>query len=76
MFRRKYTVTILDSKWSVIKNRLKLDVIPRKDELLFFDNLYYEVINIVHVLKEKQGIFVIVNEFKHQQTTENEWIKK
>jgi hypothetical protein len=72
MFTRKYTVSVLDSKWNVIKNRLKLDAIPRKDELLFFDNLYYEVMNIVHVLNEKQGIFVIVNEFKHQQTAENQ----
>lgn len=72
MFRRKYTVTVLDSKWNVIKNRLKLNPIPRKDELLFFDGLYYEVINIVHRIDEKQGIFVVVNSFKHQEKTENQ----
>jgi len=72
MFRRKYTVTVLDSKWNVIKNRLKLNPIPRKDELLFFDGLYYEVINIVHRIDEKQGIFVVVNPFKHQEKVENQ----
>ena len=75
MFRRKYTVTVLDSKWNVIKNRLKLNPIPRKDELLFFDGLYYEVINIVHRIDEKQGIFVVVNAFKHQERVENQWFK-
>ena len=75
MFRRKYTVTVLDSKWNVIKNRLKLNPIPRKDELLFLDGLYYEVINIVHRIDEKQGIFVVVNPFKHQEKIENQWFK-
>jgi hypothetical protein len=66
MFKRKYTVTLLDSKWKIVKNTIKLNVIPRKDELLFFDGFYYEVINIVHVLDKTQKIFIIVNSFKHQ----------
>jgi hypothetical protein len=72
MFTRKYSVTVLDSKWKVVKNDLKIHTIPRKDELLFFDGLYYEVINIVHTLDQKQKIFVIVNVFKHQENIQNQ----
>lgn len=61
MFNRKYTITILDSKWKVVKNKIKLDIIPRKDEYLFIDNQYYEIINIVHYFNNKVGVFLIVN---------------
>ena len=61
MFNRKYTITILDSKWKILKNKIKLDIIPRKDEYLFIDNQYYEIINIVHYFNNKVGVFLIVN---------------
>lgn len=62
MFERKYTVSILNSKWQPIKRGLKLKVIPRSGEFIYMDNQYYDVINIVHMLNEKQDIFVIINE--------------
>ena len=61
MFNRKYTITILDSKWKVIKNKLKFDIIPRKDEYLFIENQYYEILSIVHNIDKKIGVFLIVN---------------
>ena len=61
MFKRKYTVSLLDSKWVVLKRDVKLSVIPRRDEYLYFDNQYYEVLNVVHMLNNKQDIFVIIN---------------
>ncbi len=66
MFNTKYTVSILDSKWQVMKRNLKLKVIPRKEEFIYLNNQYYEVLNIVHMLNTKQDIFVIVNEFSPQ----------
>jgi len=62
MFERKYTISILNSKWEEIKRNIKIDVIPRRDEFIYLDNQYYEVLNIVHTLDEKQDIFVIINE--------------
>jgi hypothetical protein len=62
MFRRKYTVTLLDSKWNPIKNRLKMSIIPRKDEFIYFNEQYYTVLNIVHNIARKQGICVVVEE--------------
>ena len=61
MFTRKYKVSILTSKWEIIKMNLKLTIIPKKDEYLFIDNQYYEIINVVHVINDNQDIFLIVN---------------
>jgi len=66
MFSTKYKVTLLDSKWNIIKKNVKLLVLPRRDEYVFFNNLYYIVLNVVHTLDGKQGIFVIINETPHQ----------
>jgi hypothetical protein len=66
MFKRQYTASILDSKWNVVKSRMKFTAIPRSGEYLFFDGLYHEVLNIVHTLDGKQGIFIVINEIPHQ----------
>jgi hypothetical protein len=66
MFRTKYKVTLIDSKWNVVKNNVKVSVLPRRDEYVFFDGLYYLVLNVVHTLDSQQGIFVIINETPHQ----------
>ncbi|MEI6880341.1 MAG: hypothetical protein WCK82_03280 [Bacteroidota bacterium] len=66
MFKSKYKVTLIDSKWNVVKNNIKLSVLPRRDEYVFFDGLYYLVLNVVHVLDGKQGVFVIINETPYQ----------
>jgi hypothetical protein len=62
MFKRKYTISILNVKWEPIKSNVKLSVLPRKDEFIYLDNQYYEVLNIIHTLNEKQDIFVIISE--------------
>ena len=61
MFNRKYTITILDCKWQIVKNKVKMDIVPRKDEYLFIENQYYEILSIVHNFGEKIGVFLIVN---------------
>lgn len=65
----------MDCKWQFIK-KSHLRFIPRKDELLFFDNLYYEVVNVIHVLDDNQDIFVVVNKFSHQDNIDNQSIIK
>lgn len=60
MFTKKYTLTLLDSKWNVLKRNINLTVIPRKDEYVFFENQYYEVLNVVHMLNKKQDVFVVI----------------
>ena len=62
MFITKYKVTLINSKWEVVKNKVKLYVLPRRDEYVFFDDSYFLVLNVVHVLDGEQGIFIIINE--------------
>lgn len=62
MFKRKYTTTIINSKWDVIKNNIKLDVIPRQYEYIYLDDKYYEVIKVIHKLESKQNIFIVIDE--------------
>jgi hypothetical protein len=61
-FYKKYTLTILNSKWEPIKNNLKLNYIPRKGEYIYMDSKYFDVLNVVHMLNGKHKIFIIVEE--------------
>jgi hypothetical protein len=75
----KYTVSILNSKWHPIKRNVEMIIIPRRDEYVYMNEQYYEVLNVVHMLNEKQDIFVIVNEMVkniNPQEPENQDIEK
>ncbi len=74
MYRRKYTVTFIDSKWSIIKKNVKLDSIPRYGEYVFFDGVYHEVIQVIHEVLKKHFIFglksrilIVIKTFSHQE---------
>jgi hypothetical protein len=74
MYRRKYTVTFIDSKWSVIKKNVNLISVPRFGEYIFFDGLYYEVMQVVHEVFEKPKFFgpksrilIVIKPFSHQK---------
>lgn len=58
---KKYSVSILNREWKVLENVLRIKHIPRSGEVLFYRGEYYRVINIVHYLNRKQGIFIIVD---------------
>ena len=63
---KKYSISFLDKGWKPIFNHVKrLKFIPRQGELVFIEeeNKYYKVINVIYYLNDKQGIFVIVEEF-------------
>jgi hypothetical protein len=62
---KKYSATILDEKWNVIKKKVKLKFIPRTHELIFLEetNKYYRVINVVYNFKNIQGIYIIIEEY-------------
>lgn len=68
MFKKKYSVSLLNQKWEQIRGNLELEHIPRKDEIIYLEDkkLYFDVINVVHYLNKKQGIFVIIKESLHQ----------
>ena len=62
MFKKKYTVSMLDSKWVPLKRNIKIVIIPRRDEYIWLDEKYYIVLNVVHSITDKQEVFVIVEE--------------
>jgi hypothetical protein len=63
MFRIKYTVSILNSKWVVLKPSVKLFTIPKIDEFIYMDNMYFKVLNVVHSIEKKHSVFIVVEEF-------------
>jgi hypothetical protein len=70
MFSKKYKVTILDSKWHPIKKSVKFSVIPRKDEFIWCDELYYQVLNVVHSMDKSHNIFIIVELVSNTENTQ------
>ena len=62
MFRTKYTISILNSKWIPLKRNLKLNVIPRCDELIYMDDQYFTILKVIHMLNTSQDIFIIIDE--------------
>jgi hypothetical protein len=62
MFKKKYTVSMLDSKWVPLKRNIKIVIIPRRDEYIWLDEKYYIVLNVVHSITDKHEVFIIVEE--------------
>jgi hypothetical protein len=69
MFSRKYSMTIMDENWDVLKNNLKFSFLPQKDDFIFLEefNEYFTVINTVHYINKKHGIFLIVKKFSQKK---------
>ena len=70
MFKRKYSITILDENWSELKTNIRLSIVPKEGELIYMEefNKYFNVVRVIHYLKDKtQGIFIVVNNYLHQK---------
>lgn len=75
MFKTKYNTTLIDSKWSVIKTGVIFEVIPRRDEYIYYIDRYYHVLNVVHNIGKTHGILIVVEELTQQaekKLTENQ----
>lgn len=61
----KYSVSILNSSWEVMYQKILVKHIPRMDELIYLESIgeYYQVMTIVHNINKNQGIFLIVEKF-------------
>lgn len=66
MFQTKYSVSILNSKWEIVKRNVKLLVVPREGELIYLDGKYVNVIKIIHMFNQKQEIFIIIEDLGEQ----------
>jgi len=61
-FSKKYTVTFLNSKWEIVKSKIKLNVIPQKGEYVYMNNRYYDVLNLIHSIDNQHNIHIVVEE--------------
>lgn len=61
-FSKKYTITFLNSKWEIVKSNIKLKSVPQRDEYIYMDNRYYDVLNVVHSINKNHEIFVVIEE--------------
>lgn len=58
---KKYSVSVLNRAWEEIEPVIRVKHVPRSGELIYLKNgNYYSVINVVHNIDKKQGIFLIV----------------
>jgi hypothetical protein len=66
MFKKKNNIRFIDVNWKILKNDIQMNVIPKKNELLFFNDIYYEVVNVIYDISkiEKQQIIVVLTELK------------
>lgn len=63
MFRKKIRISLLDEKWEILIPLLKVDVVPRIGEYMWWpeQDSYYKVINVVHnIANSKIGVFVVL----------------
>lgn len=62
---KKYNISLMDNKWDMIIQTLKVKHIPRSGELIYLSDQeqYYKVINVIHNITKKHEIFIIVEIF-------------
>lgn len=72
IFKKKYTVVILNSQWKVLEKNVKLEKIPRINEYIWNGKKYYRVVNIVHNTVSTQQISLIVNEISEPEVIVNQ----
>jgi hypothetical protein len=68
-FNKKYSVTLMDESWNQFKINVKLNKIPRRDELIYLENqnTYYKVTSVIHYLNNKHGVFIIVAKYSEEK---------
>lgn len=77
MFRRKYSITIIDENWVRLVDNTDLRFLPRKDEFIFIESFgkYFKVLNVIHYLTKKQGIFLVVKPINDEIALKSENLK-
>jgi len=60
MFRKKVKIRFIDTNWAIIKDNFFMKTIPRKDELVYINDIYYEIVNILHDISGKDESTIAV----------------
>jgi|AntAceMinimDraft_18_1070375.scaffolds.fasta_scaffold191730_1 hypothetical protein len=70
MFKTKYNITLLDSKWNTIKTNVKFNYVPSRTDYVYIDEIYYKVLTVIHQMRVKQEIFLILDILEPKGFTE------
>jgi hypothetical protein len=76
IFKSKYTVVILNSKWEILEKNLKLIKLPRQKEYIWSGTKYYQVVHVVHNITSKHQISLIVEDIQNVEVIGNQVIEK
>ena len=71
MWKKKRTITLINTKWEIIKPNIKVKYIPRWKELIYLEEAdqYYQVVNVIYYLNNNEGVWVVVD--KHTPQVES-----
>lgn len=75
LFKKKYNILILNSKWEILEKNIKLEFLPRQNEYIWNGLKYYQVLNLVHNIEKIHQISIIVEEMTNPQSTINQIVK-
>lgn len=64
MFTKKYKISLIDSKWNPITRSLKIEFLPRANELIYYNEQYYNIVNVIHDFSREQSLVLIVEPTK------------
>lgn len=76
IFKSKYTVVILNSKWEVLEKIVKVEILPRQKEYIWSGTKYYQVVHVVHNITSTQQISLIVEEIQNVELVVNQVVEK
>lgn len=62
MFNKKIKISFLNEKWELMASDVNLKYLPRIHELIYLNNVYYRVANIIHNIGNAQDIYIIIEE--------------
>jgi hypothetical protein len=62
LFNRKITVTFIDRKWNKIRVNMKVESVPRVNELVYLGKGedYYKVAQVINWPSQESRIFIVI----------------
>jgi hypothetical protein len=62
LFSKKIKVTFIDNKWNRIRDNVRIDAIPRRDELIYLGKgeEYYRVTQVIHWPSQNSKIYIVI----------------
>ena len=78
LFSKKIKVTFIDKNWNKLKVNVKVDAIPRFNELIYLgkDMDYYKVTQVIHWPSKDSRIFIVIESLSNLEEKYKKIINK